>query len=220
MGGEKRYRFLAELSLVLPGFDKLSGSQGMDPGLGDLVESNGISPFELDFKEAYLDLSDIFDFGEKIGVASLQSDLYLGPVTFTAICVPLFTPSLLQANFVKIAGMEGILTIVETPGKTIGESSQLGLKAAANVLGWDLSLSCYYGRHTVPCVVDIDIDPSSPSSSFRFPRLHVLGADASGDLCGVGVDYTFGIGPLLQLPARPRLRPRDRKGSVERLPRR
>jgi hypothetical protein len=221
-GREKKYGFLAAVELELPGFSEfaqisdLESKSSVEPvelglqeayldlyglpfgaldvrigkqivvwGKGDKINPTGnVSPS---------DLSDIFEFGDKIGINALQLNLYLNTFTVTAVYSPVFTPSLLPGNYLETLGLDAPSNSVDKPPDTLEEGSQIAAKLAFGVGGYDLSLSYYWGRYTVPAIYEIVVHaPSLPSivpvsTKSKFPRVQVVGADFSGELLALGV---------------------------------
>jgi hypothetical protein len=224
-GGGEKAGFLAEAALELPGFSEFSeipdlaargsvepvalslkeayldlygfpfgamdvrlGKQIVVWGKGDKINPTAnVSPS---------DLSDIFDFGNKLGINALQTNLYLDALTFTAIYSPVFTPSLLPENYIEILGLDApsiVSNTVDKPSDDLEEGSQFAARLAFGIGGYDLSLSYCYGRYTVPAVNEIvvkfgslpSIEPTQTKS--KFPRLQVVGIDLSGELFKLGV---------------------------------
>lgn len=221
-GGEEKFKFFAEAALELPGFSEFAEiseleSRGsvepvelslreayfdlygfplgaMDVRLGKQIvvwgKGDKINPTA---NVSPSDLSDIFDFGNKIGINALQMNLYLNPFTVTAIYTPVFTPSLLPGNYLEILGLGAPSNSVDKPSDDLEEGSQIAAKLAFAIGGYDLSLSCYYGRCTVPAIYEIEVVGSSLpsivplSTKSKFPRLQVVGVDLSGELLTLGV---------------------------------
>jgi len=137
------------------------------------------------------DFSDIFRFGEKLGVNSLLLNLYISDFTLNMVYVPVFTPSLLPGG--GIAEMAGISlgknNYIQEPQNTIGKSSQLGVKFNWFIFNYDFSLSYYYGRSTLPVIYKVDYSStgSIDSTHSKFPKLQVIGFDFSGSLFNMGL---------------------------------
>jgi hypothetical protein len=141
------------------------------------------------------DLSDLFDWGEKLGVISLLMNFYIGDIIITGAYTPVFTPTLLPQNFEQMAGTSLGTPTLELPGQVLGESQQAALRVNWPMFGYDFSLSYYFGRYTIPVVYEVMVqtDQSIESSKSTFPRLHVVGADFSGNLFDLGMWGELGV---------------------------
>ncbi len=172
---------------LLPVLDVRIGKQIIVWGTGDKINpTSNVSPS---------DLSDLFNFGEKLGINAISMNLYIGNFIFTGIYTPGFTPTLLPDNFQQMAGVSLGTPTLDYPGQTLGERSQFALKVNWPIFTYDFSVSYYYGRYTIPVVSEIYIqtDYSIDSSKSNFPRIHVLGLDFSGNIFDVGIWGELGV---------------------------
>jgi len=138
------------------------------------------------------DLTEMFEFGEKLGVNAFKLSGYTGPFTITGVFVPFFTPVLLPENFFQFTGLGGnpISATMLLPDDTLGENFQAGLKVNWFLSGYDMSLSYYYGRYTIPVISELEINLASggiESLEAGFPGLQVVGGDFSGTLWKLGL---------------------------------
>ena len=151
------------------------------------------------------DLEDIFNFGEKFGVNAVNASYYLGDnLTINGVYVPVFTPATLPfgdfANAFSAPmdlppGMT-VRTLSDTvilPERKQSESSQIGLKASTNLLGYDMSLSYFKGRDDLPilskatiALVDM-IGTVDIATELVYPKIQVIGGDFAGSISSVGI---------------------------------
>jgi len=220
-GGSERYHFFTRFSLKsthlhsLENLSSLQNSAEVMPLTVDLEEAYldlyrfPAKPFDLRVGKQIIvwgtadrinptsnfcppDLTEMFEFGEKLGVNAFKVNAYTNLFTITGIFVPFFTPAFLPDNFLQFTGLEeksdGATLLL--PDDTLGENFGAGVRMNWFLLGYDMSLSYYYGRYTIPVVSELEIDPvtwSVENLQARFPRLHVLGGDFSGTLWKLGV---------------------------------
>jgi len=101
----------------------------------------------------------------------------------------LMPPVELPAGF----GLENFSDTLIMPGWKLGNSSSYALKFGGYLRGLDFSLSYLYGRDGLPITSANEITfGSSPGmldlkSTMFYPRMHYVGADASGSIGSVGV---------------------------------
>lgn len=172
---------------LLPAVDMRVGKQIVVWGTSDRINpTSNLCPS---------DLSDLFDWGEKLGVTSLLLNIYLGDAIVSGFYTPVFTPALLPENFLEMAGTDLGSNTLELPGQVLGESQQAALRVNWPMFGYDFSLSYYFGRYAIPVVHEarVQTDQSIESTKSSFPRLHVAGADFSGSLFDLGVWGEFGF---------------------------
>ena len=141
------------------------------------------------------DLSDLFDWGEKLGVVSLLMNFYIGDIIITGAYTPVFTPTLLPQNFEQMAGTSLGTTALELPGQVLGETQQVALRINFPISTFDIYASYYYGRYSIPVTTSITLNPdqSVNSSNLRYPRLHVAGLSFSGSIFEMGVWAEAGV---------------------------
>ncbi len=151
------------------------------------------------------DLEDIFKFGEKLGINAVNATYYVGDnITLNGIYVPVFVPATLPfGNFANAfsAPMElppgmtirTVSDIILLPESKISESSQVGLRASTNLLGYDMSLSYFKGRDDLPIISNVTIVPVDMigtvdiSTKLIFPEVQVIGGDFAGSIGSVGI---------------------------------
>ncbi len=141
------------------------------------------------------DLSDLFDWGEKLGVISLLMNFYIGDIIITGAYTPVFTPTLLPQNFEQMAGTSLGTPTLELPGQVLGESQQVALRINFPISTFDIFASYYYGRYSIPVTTSITLNPeqSINSTKSRYPRLHVAGLSFSGSIFEMGVWAETGV---------------------------
>ncbi len=198
---EVREAYVELYDFPLDRMDLRAGRQLVPWGTGDLVSpTDNINP---------LDLADFKDFGRRLGSEALQLNWYPGPVTVTAVYVPVFTPARLPAGWMNLflpPEMAGMLTgvdegkfIVNLPAASLRESA-FGLKLAGRIGGYDLSLSYLDGRYNLPEAKEVRgaiteiANPLNPMEhmvleevSLFFPRRRVVGLDFAGELGSAGI---------------------------------
>ena len=151
------------------------------------------------------DLEDIFNFGEKLGTNAVNASYYIGDnLTINGVYVPIFTPATLPFGDFADAfsapmdlppGMTvGALSdTVILPERKLSESSQIGLKASTNLLGYDMSLSYFKGRDDLPILSKATITPVDLigtvdiATELIYPEMQVIGADFAGSIGSVGI---------------------------------
>jgi len=166
---------------LIPDMDVRIGKQIVVWGTGDRINpTTNLCP---------LDLSNLFDFGERLGIDAVSANLYLGVFNITAIYSPLFTPALLAENFEEMAGISLGQNTLELPDQALGESSQLGLRLNWQMFNYDFSASYYYGRYSIPAINKITLNLLGwvESSESFFPRVQVAGLDCSGSISDIGI---------------------------------
>lgn len=141
------------------------------------------------------DLSDLFDWGEKLGVIAFLMNFYVGDIIITGVYTPVFTPTLLPQNFEQMAGTSLGVPTLELPGQVLGESQQVALRVNFPISTFDIFASYYYGRYSIPVATEITLNPdrSVDSSKSRYPRLHVAGLSFSGGIFDMGVWGEMGV---------------------------
>lgn len=193
---EVREAYVEIYDFPLDRMDLRVGRQLIPWGAGDLVSpTDNINP---------LDLAKIKDFGRRLGSDALQFSWYPGPVTVTAVYVPVFTPARLPASWVELflpelAGLSEDKVILNLPAATLQESS-FGIKLAGRIGGYDLSLSYLDGRYDLPAPKEVRgrveqiTNPTNPLEnlileevSLFFPRRRILGFDFAGELGSAGI---------------------------------
>jgi hypothetical protein len=149
------------------------------------------------------DLEDIWDFGQHLGSGSIKASLYLDEFVLTAVFVPIFTPATLPIKewaeaFSLLLELPPEFTLrnlndqVVTPDNNMKESSMFGFKVDKNFLGYDLSLSYFYGRDDIPLVRNVNFIPVDTlglvdlSMELFYPRIQVFGMDLAGAIGEVG----------------------------------
>jgi len=151
------------------------------------------------------DLEDIFVFGEKLGVNAMNATYYFGDnLTVNTVFIPVFSPATLPTGEFSAAfnspmdlppGMilNGLTNSISLPDNSIEESSQFGLKAATNILGFDISGSYFNGRSDLPIANQVTITALDMvgniniSTNLVYPTVQVLGMDFAGSIASVGV---------------------------------
>lgn len=172
---------------LIPALDVRMGKQIVVWGTADRI--NPTSSF------CPADLSDLFDWGEKLGVIAFLLNFYVGDIIITGVYTPVFTPTLLPQNFEQMAGTSLGSNTLELPGQVLGESQQVALRVNLPISTFDISTSYYYGRYSIPVAYEVWVqtDQSIESSKSYFPRLHVVGADFSGNLFDLGLWGELGV---------------------------
>lgn len=194
---EVREAYVEIYDFPLDRMDLRAGRQLVPWGAGDLVSpTDNINP---------LDLADFKDFGRRLGSDALQLNWYPGPVTVTAVYVPVFTPARLPAGWMdlflpaELAGLSEEKITVNLPAAALQESA-FGIKLAGRIDGYDLTMSYLDGRYDLPAAKEVRgkieeiTNPMNPLEnlileevSLFFPRRRVLGVDFAGELGNAGI---------------------------------
>jgi len=154
------------------------------------------------------DISDFFDFGQKVPSWAARADIYVigDQLKFTGVWLPGPVPILLP-RFASVPlqsplqqEMQGVLpsememTVspaqVETPSYSLPHSMQ-AIKAAGSLFDVDWSISYFHGYDDVPIEQTVDVSLLTPrqlqiDSTVTLPEIHVAGADLAGELFSVG----------------------------------
>ena len=175
--------YLDLYSFLFPFLDVRVGKQIIVWGTADKINpTSNICPS---------DLSNILEFGNKLGVNALKFNFYIGNATLSTIYIPSFTPSLLPSDFLDMSGMNlGSTPTIDMPSEKLGLTSQAAIKLDLPISTFDFSVSYYYGRYSIPNAYKVVIDPTThavKSTSMFFPRVQVIGADFSGSLFDMGI---------------------------------
>jgi len=196
-GLEFREAYVDLYGFGLKNLDVRIGRQVIAWGTADALNPTGnISPD---------DLEDIFNFGEKLGTNAVNASYYIGDnLTINGVYVPVFTSATLPFGDFADAfsapmdlppGMT-VRTLSDTvilPERKPSESSQIGLKASTNLLGYDLSLSYFKGRDDLPILSKSTITPVDMigtvdiATELIYPEVQVVGGDFAGSIGSVGI---------------------------------
>ncbi len=147
------------------------------------------------------DLEDIWDFGRHLGSDGLKASCYLGDLTLTIVYIPIFTPAVLPGGDMASALSPPLelptgLTLgsqtdtIIMPENNLMEGATVGVKSSMYLLGYDISLSYLYGRDDLVVARKVTLTGAPVvdiASELVFPRMHIAGMDAAGDIFGVGV---------------------------------
>jgi len=184
---------------LLPSLDIRIGKQIIVWGTADKINPTGnICPS---------DFSGTLEFGEKLGVNSILTSLYISDFIFSFAFIPVFTPSrlpkgdLLGSLIPEIPipdapaftgttrGTES--HTIQNPDNVLSETSQFAAKLSTFVCGYDFSMSYYYGRYTVPIYYQIDYTVvglfTNIQTYSRFPKVQIIGFDFAGSIFNMGL---------------------------------
>ena len=175
--------YLDLYSFLFPFMDARVGKQIIVWGTADKVNpTSNICPS---------DMSNLLDFGNKLGINAFQLNFYMGNASLSTIYIPSFTPSLLPSDFLALSGIAtGGDYKVDLPSQKLGITSQAAVKFEMPISTFDFSVSYYYGRYSIPNAYKVVINPTTyavTSTSMFFPKVQVIGADFSGSLFDLGV---------------------------------
>lgn len=188
-------------------FDVTLGRRHIAWGRGDLYSPTNV--FDVP------DLTDIWDFEERLAPDGASVTAYLGPLSLEGVYIPLFKPALLPPEGILSAlvrpedptddlalpGTELRVTdttvLVAAPDRTLN-NSMAGARLTGLLFGYDFSLSYAYARGSVPVplitearlnVLDATAMqiPTAVTVELRYPRFHMIGTDLAGALGPVGV---------------------------------
>jgi len=160
------------------------------------------------------DLTDIFDFGEKIPTPAVKATFYLNDdFSLLGIWLPYFTPARFSDNefnypamldaslsaqiLAQLTGMGFSVSIssingtIEMPKKK-AKNSMYAFKFSGKLFDFDFSLSYFKGYDDVPIMKEINVNtvtPANTSISYNmiYPEMQVIGLDTAGELLEVGV---------------------------------
>ncbi len=160
------------------------------------------------------DLTDIFNFGEKIPSLAVKAEFYLNDdFSLTGIWLPYFTPArfsdnefnypaMLDANLSAqilpeltriglLASISSINGTIKMPEKKM-KNSMYAFKLSGKLFNFDFSLSYFKGYDDIPIINNLYIDATTPSSTsisynMIYPGLQVIGLDTAGEILEVGV---------------------------------
>jgi hypothetical protein len=172
--------------LLLPQLDLRLGRQRIVWGTAEKVSViDNVNP---------LDLSDPWDLGRRLASDALRLKAYVSVLTVEAVCLPYFRPALLPEDSSSVMSLPAGLPLaagqpaVVTPGDDPWGNTTLGLRLAANLGGWDLAASYLYGRQSLPAATAV-IAVAGPELNVEltYPRQHVAGLEAAGELFGIGL---------------------------------
>ncbi len=177
---------------LVPDFDLRIGRQIVNWGTADKINpTSNINPY---------DMEDFMDFGKRLPVNAARAFYSTDLLNFEFVFAPIFTPSFMPANEFTEAltsnsstlppGVTRTRTVIQTPVPKVSESSSFAGKVSGNFFDWDVSLSYFHGRLTVPFPkkMEISVEDSTPVlvTTMGFPEINVIGADFSGSPFGVG----------------------------------
>ncbi len=186
-------------------FDKLdlrAGKQRIAWGTADkLNPTDNLNPD---------DLTDIFNFGEKIPTIAIKATYYFPKeISLQGIWIPYFTSSRFSDNEFNYPEMltHGLKTgisqqlgvspdisgLIEMPEKKAG-NSMFGIKLSGKLFNFDLSMSYFKGYDDLPIVKKMYIDATGITTGdvkanykMKFPEMQVIGLDTAGELFKIGV---------------------------------
>jgi hypothetical protein len=191
---------MRELYFDLYGFpwracDIRIGRQRIAWGVGDEVSIvDNINP---------IDLEDIWDFGRRAGSDAVQFSFFFGNHTIEGVYVPIFVPAVLpygQASSAIFGSIQAPSSIqlrtvtdsIRMPEHNISEEITGALRYRTSLSGYDWAFSYVYGRDYVPIPCTLRLSPTTNPgeadaySTLIYPRLHIAGAELSGEVFGLG----------------------------------
>jgi hypothetical protein len=141
-----------------------------------------------------LDLSDPWDLGRRLASDALRLKAYVSMLTVEVVCLPYFRPALLPEDSSSVVSVPAGLPLAAgqpapvTPGDDPWGNTTLGLRLAATLGGWDLAASYLYGRQSLPVATSVIALPAPELNvQLTYPRQHVAGLEAAGELFGIGL---------------------------------
>jgi len=173
--------------------DLRAGKQRIAWGTADkLNQTDNLNPY---------DFSDLLEFGEKIPTNALKLTTYAGNNTLTAVFIPVFTPAIMPDNYSSLItsvinnALPREITLVTVETKVILpenkiENSMYAIKFARNILGFDMSISYFDGRDSLPDperVIFTGLTTVAATVIQNYPKIRVIGYDLAGSIGGVGV---------------------------------
>ena len=179
---------------LLPDLDIRIGKQRIAWGTADVLNpTDNLNPDNF---------SNLLDFGQKMAVTSLLFDYYFDIFNVSLVLIPIMTPSVLPATdygnlFGAMLEPMGFTTLDVHENFMIPdfglENVMAALKVSVlNVLGFDISVSDFWGFDDVPAMTGLSITPTGPTSAtvdytIDYPRVNVVGMDFIGSLGPVGL---------------------------------
>jgi hypothetical protein len=171
------------------------GRQRIAWGTGDkLNPTDNLNPY---------DLENIWDFGRHLGSDGIKASYYIDDFSLTLVYIPLFTPAVLpRGSWADILSppveLPGGLTLgsmsdtITLPQTSLWDSSTIGAKISFLLFNFDFSFSYIYGRDCLPIADNSTLTtPGMPvvdiANELFYPRVHIAGADAAGELFSIGV---------------------------------
>lgn len=193
---EIREAYVQMFDLLTKNLDVKIGRQRIAWGTADKINpTDNLNPF---------DMEDILDFGRHRASDAIDINYYLSAdFSFQGVFVPFFQPANLPVGIFANAlnppmdlpqGMvlKGLSDSLLMPRYNLKESSTLGVKFRGSAIGVDFSLSYVWGRDGLPIntsttVVPVDaLGGISISSQLSFMQAHIIGADLSTSIAGIG----------------------------------
>ena len=185
---ELREAYVDIYGFLVDNVDLRVGKQRVAWGTADkLNPTDNINPY---------DFEDLMEFGEKIPTNSLRVTGYFGDYRLETVYVPVFTPATMMAGYdASIAQGLGISpgsleSNVILPQSNM-ENSMYGIKLARNIFEYDMSLSYFNGRDSVPLIKKTTVTGIPPAASatvdIEYPKIQVIGYDLAGSIWDIGV---------------------------------
>lgn len=189
---EIKEAYLDLTGLFLKGLDVRIGKQRITWGTADRFNpTDNINP---------LDLSDIMDFGKRLGTNSIKATYYLGDCYFQGVYVPVFVPAVLPSDISSLFPMPTLPspltmgTFADTVflPETNFTNSMFAVKAGGKIFGFDSSISYFYGNDGLPLDKKTIVTMTGPTTAdiaveLYYPKMQVIGLDAAGSVGDVGV---------------------------------
>jgi len=186
---ELKEAYLDLAGIFVKGLDMRIGKQRTAWGTADRFNpTDNLNP---------LDLSDVTDFGKRLGSNSVKATYYTGDCYLQGVFVPLFTPAVLPVNYQSLYNMPaGVTDTIVLPENKIA-NSMFGVKAGGKIFGFDSSISYFYGYDALPLAKKTTFDCSGTLPPFyltsgvgvelEYPKIQVIGLDVAGSISDVGV---------------------------------
>jgi hypothetical protein len=141
------------------------------------------------------DLEDRWDFGRHLASDALRLTAYFGQHSLQAVYVPVFRPALLPAGGSFLPNLEGAALLDPAPtvsflvpGDDPAANASAGLRLQLYLLGWDVALSYALAREDFPVITRLVLaGPADLQVDLAYPRFHLAGLEAAGELFGLGV---------------------------------
>jgi hypothetical protein len=150
------------------------------------------------------DLEDIWDFGRHLGSDAIRLNYYMGDFYLEGDYVLFFRPaSLPMGDWSSVLmppvelpqgfRLQNFSDSLVMPGWNLGESGSYAFKIGGYLPGIDFSASYLYGRDGFPIASNNRVTPGDSlgqvniQSTMYYPRLHIVGLDASGSIGSVGI---------------------------------
>ena len=133
--------------------------------------------------------------GSHVTSDAVRLDLYSRNSSLQLVFIPIFRPAVLPADPTLFAGSmpASVTPELAVPEHSIPDQWSAGARGNLFLASWDFSAYYAYTRERLPVLTELNLDGTNPvtpipeSLKLTYPRKHVVGADFTGELFGLGV---------------------------------